>query len=164
MRAEFGRGQARGARLPLTRHPANGTSPPTRARSASERLLLHAALTISPSAATAGPQHPLGVATAPCTQPYLLDQALTVSFPSLSSLVSPTWLHPFGGFGLSRCNPCYHAVETQARSRESLTQGSRWTGSTTHFHWQSGSQQPKSHGHSADDQPHRSPERHPHRR
>ena len=34
-----------------------------------------------------GRQHPLGVATAPCTQPYLLDQALTVSFPSFSSLV-----------------------------------------------------------------------------
>ena len=73
--------QPDGARLPLTRRPANGTSPPTRARSLPERLLLHAALTISPSAATAGPQHPLGVATAPCTQPYLLDQALTVSFP-----------------------------------------------------------------------------------
>ena len=92
--------QPDGARLPLTRHPANGTSPPTRARSASEPLLLHAALTISPSAATAGPQHPLGVATAPCTQPNLLDQALTVSFHCLPSLVSPTWLHPFGGFGL----------------------------------------------------------------
>ena len=73
--------QPDGARLPLTRRPANGTSPPTRARSLPERHLLHAALTISPSAATAGPQHPLGVATAPCTQPYLLDQALTVSFP-----------------------------------------------------------------------------------
>ena len=91
--------QPDGARLPLTRHPANGTSPPTRARSASEPLLPHAALTISPSAATAGPQHPLGVATAPCTQPYLLDQALTVSFHCLPSLVSPTWLHPFDGFG-----------------------------------------------------------------
>ena len=40
------------------------------------------------------------MATAPCTQPYLLDQALTVSFHCLPSLVSPTWLHPFGGFGL----------------------------------------------------------------
>ena len=60
-RAEFGRVQARGARLPLTRPPANGTSPPTRARSASEGLLLHAALTISPSpaTATAGPNIPL---------------------------------------------------------------------------------------------------------
>ena len=51
--------QPDGARLPLTRHPANGTSPPTRAKSASEPLLLHAALTISPSAATAGPNIPL---------------------------------------------------------------------------------------------------------
>ena len=40
------------------------------------------------------------MATAPCTQPYLLDQALTVSFHCLPSLVSPTWLYPFGGFGL----------------------------------------------------------------
>ena len=48
-------------------------------------LWLLAALTISPSTATAGRQPPLCVATAPCTQPYLLDQALTVSFPSLSS-------------------------------------------------------------------------------
>ena len=85
-----------GARLPLTRHPANGTSPPTRARSASEPLLLHAALTISPSAATAGPQHPLGVATAPCTQPYLLDQALTVSFHCLPSLASHPLSHLHG--------------------------------------------------------------------
>ena len=40
------------------------------------------------------------MATAPCTQPYLLDQALTVSFHCLPSLVSPTWLYPFGGFGV----------------------------------------------------------------
>ena len=46
--------QPDGARLPLTRHPANGTSPPTRAKSASERLLLHAALTISLTTATVG--------------------------------------------------------------------------------------------------------------
>ena len=67
--------------------PDYPTASQTRARSLPERLLRHAALTISPSTAIVGRQHPLCVATAPCTQPYLLDQALTVSFPSLSSLV-----------------------------------------------------------------------------
>ena len=67
--------------------PDYPTASQTRARSLPERLLRHAALTISPSTAIVGRQHPLCVATAPCTQPYLLDQALTVSFPSFSSLV-----------------------------------------------------------------------------
>ena len=40
-----------------------------------------------PAPATAGRQHPLCVATAPYTLPYLLDQTLTVSFPCISSLV-----------------------------------------------------------------------------
>ena len=59
----------------------------SRARSLPERLWLYAALTISPSIATAGRQHPLCAATAPCTQPNLLESSPHVSFPCLSSLV-----------------------------------------------------------------------------
>ena len=61
----------------LTRPPDYPTASQTCARSVPERLWLHAALTISPSAATAGRQHPLCAAAAPCTQPNLLGQALT---------------------------------------------------------------------------------------
>ena len=84
--------QPDGARLPLTRHPANGTSPPTRARSASERLLRHAALTISPSAAIAGPQHPLGVATSRRPHPHLLESGL----PRSPSLAHHPWCQRHG--------------------------------------------------------------------
>ena len=84
----------------LTRPPDYPTASQTRARSVPERLSLHTALIISPSSATAGRRHTLGVATAPCTQPYLLEANPHVSFPCLSSLVYPTCLHPFGGFEL----------------------------------------------------------------
>ena len=84
----------------LTHPPNYPTASQIRARSVPERLLLHAALTVSPPTATADRQHPLGVATAPCTQPNLLGSSPHVSFPCLSSLVCPTWLHPFGGFGI----------------------------------------------------------------
>ena len=75
----------------------------SRARSVPERLLQHAALMISPSTATAGPQHPLCVATAPFTPPNLLGSrpspSLSLAFhplsdrhgyiPSVDSGVSP---------------------------------------------------------------------------
>ena len=45
------------------------------------RLVNNAALAIPSSAATAGRQHPLCVATAPCTQPHLLEASPHRLFP-----------------------------------------------------------------------------------
>ena len=58
-----------GVRLPLTRHPAHGTSPQLALSSVREHLLLRPALTISAGTTTAGRRHPLCAATAPRTQP-----------------------------------------------------------------------------------------------
>ena len=66
-----------------------------------------------------------------------------VSLPDTSEVIGVTG---------RRCDPWYHLVGTKAKSRESLTQGSRWTGSTTRFHWQSSSHQPQFHGQCANDQ------------
>ena len=63
------------APLAPTYPPDYSTASKTRARSVPERLLLLAALIISPSTATAGRQHTLCVATPPCTQPYLLESS-----------------------------------------------------------------------------------------
>ena len=63
-------------------HPLDfPTASKTRARSVPERLWPHAALTISPSTTTTGRRHTLGVATAPCTQPYLLESNPPRLFP-----------------------------------------------------------------------------------
>ena len=91
----------------LTHSPDYPTASQTRARLVPERLWPHATLTTSPSTATAGRQHPLCAATAPFTQPNLLGSSPHVSFPCLLPLVCPTWLHPFGGFGVSgKAKPC----------------------------------------------------------
>ena len=71
----------------LTHSPGNPSSPPTRARSASERLLRHAALTISPSIATAGrhrrPQKRLQTAAnPPSTRIRARAIAFVISSPS----------------------------------------------------------------------------------
>ena len=55
--------------LPLTRHPAHGTSPQLAPSSVREHLLLRTPLAIPPGATTAGRRHPLCAAAAPCTQP-----------------------------------------------------------------------------------------------
>ena len=55
------------------------------------------------------------------------------------------------GQNARRCDPWYHSAKTKAKSRESLTRGSRWTGSTTHLHWRSGSHRSQSYGQSAYD-------------
>ena len=63
-------------------HPLDfPTASKTRAKSVPERLRSHAALTISPTTTTTGRRHTLGVATAPCTQPYLLESKPPRFFP-----------------------------------------------------------------------------------
>ena len=61
---------------PDCRSATDPTSPPTRARSANERLLLHAALAISPSAATAGHHRRVCVAISRSPHPHLLESGL----------------------------------------------------------------------------------------
>ena len=68
------------ATSPLTHPPDYSTASKARARSVPERLLPHTSLTISPSTAIVGRQHSLGVATAPLTQPNLLEPSPHVSF------------------------------------------------------------------------------------
>ena len=93
--------QCQGFPVPVRALPylPNGTAgapdPPTRLlnrlggsrQALSDRPLLHAALTISPSNAIVGREHPLCVATAPCTQPNRLEPSPHISFPYLPSLV-----------------------------------------------------------------------------
>ena len=103
--------QPDGARLPLTRHPAHGTSPPTRTNPVREGHSLPTACRITPDMTTAGHQNRAGVATSRRPHPHLLASDLPRS-PSLPIIpgFNPSD-HRFGGFGLrSNCTPSIAGV------------------------------------------------------
>ena len=71
------------ATSPPTRHPAHGTSPPTRTNSAREGHFLPTGCRITPAMATARHQNRVGVATSHRPHPHLLASDLPRS-PSLA--------------------------------------------------------------------------------
>ena len=71
------------ATSPPTRHPAHGTSPPTRTNSIREGHSLPTACRITPAMATAGHQNRVGVPTSHRPHPHLLESDLPCS-PSLA--------------------------------------------------------------------------------
>ena len=71
------------ARLPLTRHPANCTSPPTRANPVREGHSLPTAYRIMSAIATAGRHQRVWVPTSRRPHPHLLESGLAPS-PSLT--------------------------------------------------------------------------------
>ena len=75
---------------PPTRHPAHGTSPPTRTNSAREGHFLPTVCRITPAMATAGHQNRVGVATSHRPHPHLLASDL----PRSPSLAHHPWFQP----------------------------------------------------------------------
>ena len=98
------------------RPPDYPTASQTRARSVPERLWLHAALAISPSAATAGRQHRSCVATSRRPHPLYWNQARPVRLPlPIIPCVNAT-AHRFGGFGLSALKANHFGGAPQAKA------------------------------------------------
>ena len=93
--------QPDGARLPLTRHPAYGTSPPTRANSVREGHSLPTACRIPPAMAARPPSSCRCGCLAPPSSPSIGIWLGPFAFPYPSSMVSTTRTSRFGGFGLS---------------------------------------------------------------
>ena len=92
--------QPDGARLPLTRHPAYGTSPPTRANSVREGHSLPTACRIPPAMAARPPSSCRCGCLAPPSSPSIGIWLGPFAFPYPSSMVSTTRTSRFGGFGL----------------------------------------------------------------
>ena len=94
--------QPDGARLPLTRHPAYGTSPPTRANSVREGHSLPTACRIPPAMAARPPSSCRCGCLAPPSSPSIGIWLGPFAFPYPSSMVSTTRTSRFGGFGLQQ--------------------------------------------------------------
>ena len=94
--------QPDGARLPLTRHPAYGTSPPTRANSVREGHSLPTACRIPPAMAARPPSSCRCGCLAPPSSPSIGIWLGPFAFPYPSSMVSTTRTSRFGGFGVNR--------------------------------------------------------------
>ena len=94
--------QPDGARLPLTRHPAYGTSPPTRANSVREGHSLPTACRIPPAMAARPPSSCRCGCLAPPSSPSIGIWLGPFAFPYPSSMVSTTRTSRFGGFGVKR--------------------------------------------------------------
>ena len=94
--------QPDGARLPLTRHPAYGTSPPTRANSVREGHSLPTACRIPPAMAARPPSSCRCGCLAPPSSPSIGIWLGPFAFPYPSSMVSTTRTSRFGGFGLNK--------------------------------------------------------------
>ena len=116
--------QPDGARLPLTRHPAYGTSPPTRANSVREGHSLPTACRIPPAMAARPPSSCRCGCLAPPSSPSIGIWLGPFAFPYPSSMVSTTRTSRFGGFGLSHPwlgqslkteRPCPHHHHAAAR-------------------------------------------------
>ena len=98
--------QPDGARLPLTRHPAYGTSPPTRANSVREGHSLPTACRIPPAMAARPPSSCRCGCLAPPSSPSIGIWLGPFAFPYPSSMVSTTRTSRFGGFGLRSAVIC----------------------------------------------------------
>ena len=107
--------QPDGARLPLTRHPAYGTSPPTRANSVREGHSLPTACRIPPAMAARPPSSCRCGCLAPPSSPSIGIWLGPFAFPYPSSMVSTTRTSRFGGFGFMSITPGPSGKRPQAR-------------------------------------------------
>ena len=89
------------ATSPPTRHPAHGTSPPTRTNPVREGHFLPTACRITPDMTTAGHQNRVGVATSRRPHPHLWNQTCPIRLPLPIIPGVNASAHRFGGFGLS---------------------------------------------------------------
>ena len=96
------------ATSPPTRHPAHGTSPPTRTNPVREGHFLPTACRITPDMTTAGHQNRVGVATSRRPHPHLWNQTCPIRLPLPIIPGVNASAHRFGGFGL---NPHLGAVQ-----------------------------------------------------
>ena len=88
------------ATSPPTRHPAHGTSPPTRTNPVREGHFLPTACRITPDMTTAGHQNRVGVATSRRPHPHLWNQTCPIRLPLPIIPGVNASAHRFGGFGL----------------------------------------------------------------